>query len=85
MKLAGRLADALREGVSAGVEGIGYQVSVGVVWSSGAGTDANTLVAQADRAMYESKRERTGTPKLAGTSPPGDAPWERSRPARAGR
>ena len=86
MKLAGRLADALREGVSAGVEGIGYQVSVGVVWSSGSATDADTLVARADRAMYESKRERTGSPKLAGTSSPGDAPVvERSRARTAGR
>ncbi len=74
MKLAGRLAEALREGVSAGMEGIGYQVSVGVVWSSGSATDADTLVAQADRAMYESKRERTGSPKLAGASSPSDAP-----------
>ena len=74
MKLAGRLAEALREGVSAGMEGIGYQVSVGVVWSSGSATDADTLVAQADRAMYESKRERTGSPKLAGTSSQDDAP-----------
>ncbi len=60
MKLAQRLADTLREDVSLGMDGIGYQVSVGVAWSSGPATDADTLVAQADRAMYDSKRERAG-------------------------
>ena len=65
MGLAERLADTLRERVSPGMEGIGYQVSVGVVWSSGPDIDADALVALADRAMYESKRERTGRPKFA--------------------
>jgi diguanylate cyclase (GGDEF)-like protein/PAS domain S-box-containing protein len=69
MKLAERLADTLRETVSPGMDGIGYQVSVGVVWSEGTATDADALVALADRAMYESKRERAGRPKLASTDP----------------
>ena len=69
MKLAERLADTLCESVSPGMDGIGYQVSVGVVWSEGTATDADALVALADRAMYESKREGAGRPKLASTDP----------------
>jgi diguanylate cyclase (GGDEF)-like protein/PAS domain S-box-containing protein len=65
MRLAERLADVLREGSTPGGDNIGYKVSIGVVWSSGSGIDADTLVAQADRAMYESKHESTGNPKLA--------------------
>ena len=83
MKLAERLADTLRERISPGMQGIGYQVSVGVVWSSGPGTDADTLVAQADRAMYESKRERTGRAKLAEPQTEA-APAREQEPARAG-
>jgi diguanylate cyclase (GGDEF)-like protein/PAS domain S-box-containing protein len=61
--LAERIAELLRRDValSAG----GRQASIGVAWSSGEAVDAETLVARADRAMYESKRERAGRPKLA--------------------
>ena len=40
-------------------------VSVGVAWSTGDALDADALVARGDQAMYESKRERAGLPKLA--------------------
>jgi diguanylate cyclase (GGDEF)-like protein/PAS domain S-box-containing protein len=61
--LAQRIADVLRRDValSAG----GRQASIGVAWSSGEAIDAEALIARADRAMYESKRERAGRPALA--------------------
>jgi diguanylate cyclase (GGDEF)-like protein/PAS domain S-box-containing protein len=67
MKLAERIARAL--GTEGGLETVGaahrLSVSIGVAWSNGDGTGADTLVARADGAMYESKRERAGRPKLA--------------------
>ena len=65
MKLAERLAQALREEAYVATGSIVVQVSIGVAWSSGEGADADAIVAQADSAMYESKREGTGQPKLA--------------------
>jgi len=66
MKLAERLAHAIHEERGEpGAEGIECQVSIGVAWSSGSDTSADTLVAMADRAMYESKRARVGQPVLA--------------------
>ena len=65
MKLAERMAQALRKDVCLATVSIGHQVSIGVAWSNGDGTDADVLVAQADGAMYESKHEGTGQPKLA--------------------
>jgi diguanylate cyclase (GGDEF)-like protein/PAS domain S-box-containing protein len=61
--LAQRIADLLRRDVtlSAG----GRQASIGVAWSSGETVGAEALIARADRAMYESKRERAGRPMLA--------------------
>jgi diguanylate cyclase (GGDEF)-like protein/PAS domain S-box-containing protein len=61
--LAQRIADLLRKDVtlSAG----GRQASIGVAWSSGEAVGAEALIARADRAMYESKRERAGRPTLA--------------------
>ncbi len=71
MKLAQRIADALRSGICPAATGAAQQltVSIGVAWSSGEGIGADTLVAQADSAMYESKRERVGQPKLAACEP----------------
>jgi diguanylate cyclase (GGDEF)-like protein/PAS domain S-box-containing protein len=65
MKLAERLTDALRKEVRIATGSIEQLVSVGVAWSEGADADADALVAQADKAMYESKREAAGRPKLA--------------------
>ncbi len=65
MKLAERLTEALREEVRVATGSISQLISVGVAWSSGEGTDADAIVAQADNAMYESKREGAGRPKLA--------------------
>ena len=65
MKLAERMARALRENVCLATVSIAHQVSIGVAWSNGEDTDADVLVAQADSAMYESKHEGTGQPKRA--------------------
>ncbi len=66
MKLAERLAAAALDGeISVATGVIVPKLSIGVAWSSGDSVDAETIVARADSAMYESKRERAGTPKLA--------------------
>ncbi len=65
MKLAERLAQAQHEEASVAKGSVLARVSIGVAWSSGEGADADALVAQADGAMYESKREGEGRPKLA--------------------
>jgi diguanylate cyclase (GGDEF)-like protein/PAS domain S-box-containing protein len=65
MKLAARLARALREGICAVAGEPGCKVSIGVAWSSGDGTTADALVAAADAAMYKAKRAGTGEPELA--------------------
>ncbi len=52
---------------------IAHQVSIGVAWSSGDATDADTLVAQADRAMYAAKRAGKGQVKFFTASMRDDA------------
>lgn len=67
MNLAERIARALGTDGCPDTLGAVHQlsVSIGVAWSSGDGVGADALVARADGAMYESKRERAGRPKLA--------------------
>lgn len=65
LKLAERLTEAMREEVRVARSGIVQVVSVGVAWSRGEEADADAIVARADNAMYESKREGAGQPKLA--------------------
>ena len=65
MKLAARLAETVRRDVCLAGRTLAPRASIGVAWSSGPGPDAEVLVAQADSAMYESKREGAGQPKLA--------------------
>jgi diguanylate cyclase (GGDEF)-like protein/PAS domain S-box-containing protein len=71
MRLAERLTETLHDGVRLGGGMVRPQVSIGVAWSNCDGTDADALVAQADIAMYQSKRQRRGQPKLAGAVPEG--------------
>jgi diguanylate cyclase (GGDEF)-like protein/PAS domain S-box-containing protein len=67
MKLAERMAHALRTEVR--LDSVGatrpLKVSIGVAWSNGRSVGSDILVARADAAMYESKHERAGQPKLA--------------------
>jgi diguanylate cyclase (GGDEF)-like protein/PAS domain S-box-containing protein len=62
--LAERLAEALRDGIRAETDELRCSVSIGVAWSSGNSSDADTLVAAADAAMYQAKRAGTGEPRL---------------------
>ena len=57
---ARRLADRLTVSASAGAlaSDADVRASVGVAWSCGAELDAETLLARADRAMYDAKRAR---------------------------
>ena len=66
MKLAKRLAGVLRQEIPLARVSVAQRVSIGVAWSRGQGADADALVARADDAMYESKREGDGVPKRAG-------------------
>jgi len=65
MTLAERMARAQREAVCVAAHSVDPQVSIGVAWSSGEGLVADAMVALADNAMYDSKREGAGRPKLA--------------------
>jgi diguanylate cyclase (GGDEF)-like protein/PAS domain S-box-containing protein len=65
MKLAERMAEAQSAEVRVAKGRLVVRVSIGVAWSSGEAVDADTIVAQADNAMYESKREGAGQPKFA--------------------
>jgi diguanylate cyclase (GGDEF)-like protein/PAS domain S-box-containing protein len=65
MRLAERMAEAQSAEVRVAKGRLVVRVSIGVAWSSGEAVDADTIVAQADNAMYESKREGAGQPKFA--------------------
>jgi diguanylate cyclase (GGDEF)-like protein/PAS domain S-box-containing protein len=65
LALARRIADRLGGPLTLAAGEVTVQVSIGVAWSAGDAQDADALVDRADRAMYESKRERQGVPKLA--------------------
>jgi diguanylate cyclase (GGDEF)-like protein/PAS domain S-box-containing protein len=54
-EIAVRIANALRATVDLGSGPVELRASVGVAWTSDA-LDADTLIARADSAMYESKR-----------------------------
>jgi len=55
MEIAKRISAALTASVELGSEKVELRASVGVVWTMEA-LDTDTLIARADRAMYESKR-----------------------------
>jgi diguanylate cyclase (GGDEF)-like protein/PAS domain S-box-containing protein len=67
MRLAARVADALCKEVRLATVSSAHELraSIGVAWSNGDTIEADILVAQADAAMYESKHDRAGRPKLA--------------------
>jgi diguanylate cyclase (GGDEF)-like protein/PAS domain S-box-containing protein len=55
MEIAKRISTALTTSVAMGSDTVELRASVGVVWTMEA-LDTDTLIARADRAMYESKR-----------------------------
>lgn len=65
LRLAERLAHALREPAALAPGSFWPQLSIGVSWSERDGLEAEALVARADAAMYQSKREGEGRPQLA--------------------
>jgi diguanylate cyclase (GGDEF)-like protein/PAS domain S-box-containing protein len=67
MRLAERISEALRTDIRLAGVSKPHQLraSIGVALSEGDGLGADLLVAQADSAMYESKHERAGEPRLA--------------------
>jgi diguanylate cyclase (GGDEF)-like protein/PAS domain S-box-containing protein len=69
IRLAQRLTSTLSGDVRLSAGSISHQVSIGVAWSDSDRTDADSLVALADAAMYDSKRRRTGEPTLAQINP----------------
>jgi len=64
VRTAIRIAESLSHKIRLKTITTSSQVSIGVAWSSGTDTDADTLVAQADAAMRESKRRGAGRPVL---------------------
>ncbi|MGA2036577.1 MAG: diguanylate cyclase, partial [Acidimicrobiales bacterium] len=64
MSTAARLAASLRNQIGLKKVSVPSSASIGVAWSDGPYTTAETLVAQADTAMYESKRAGDGQPVL---------------------
>jgi len=65
MRLAERIAQAQRAELHVARRRILAQVSIGVAWSTGTDAGADEIVAWADKAMYDSKRQGDGQPKLA--------------------
>ena len=65
LRLAERLAHALREPAALAAGSFWPEVSIGVAWSERDGLEADALVARADAAMYQSKRQGDGRPQLA--------------------
>ena len=62
MPLARRVSEVVGQPVTVRDHSIDVQVSIGVVWCDSQNADAEWLVAEADRVMYESKSRGTGEP-----------------------
>jgi diguanylate cyclase (GGDEF)-like protein/PAS domain S-box-containing protein len=76
LPVARRVAESMRVSITVAEEGAPIQLgaSVGVAWTNRPSNSADALVARADRAMYESKRDDTcevalDTPTNPATSP----------------
>jgi diguanylate cyclase (GGDEF)-like protein/PAS domain S-box-containing protein len=69
VRLAERLTSVLSGDVRLSTSSITHHVSIGVAWSDSDDIDADSLVALADSAMYESKRRPSGETKLAKLNP----------------
>ncbi|HWX95788.1 MAG TPA: diguanylate cyclase, partial [Solirubrobacteraceae bacterium] len=80
---ANAMAERLRRAAPVTVEDQDSEValSVGVTWSRGEASDADTLVARADRAMYEAKRAKDSSGKAQVPVARQDAPTTDHRTA----
>jgi diguanylate cyclase (GGDEF)-like protein/PAS domain S-box-containing protein len=68
--IAQRIIDLLAEAsVDLGGEHVAPRASVGVAWCATSGVSADALVARADQAMYEAKRQRLGRPVVLSAAP----------------
>ncbi|HUO70787.1 MAG TPA: sensor domain-containing diguanylate cyclase [Solirubrobacteraceae bacterium] len=82
--IARRVRDALNGPVSLSSGQIDLRASIGVTWLR-PGATAETLIAQADAAMYESKRQRRGDPAhFGGTTKKGSRARASKEAARGG-
>ena len=69
MRTAERVADTLRHQVQLKTNRVSCLASIGVAWIDGTHADADTLVSQADTAMYEAKRLGLDGPLMHTASP----------------
>jgi diguanylate cyclase (GGDEF)-like protein/PAS domain S-box-containing protein len=78
LAVAGRVAQHVAGPFTlASGEIVDLEASIGAAWAVNQETTGDALVARADAAMYEAKRERSGRPVLAQLTPPetrGDVP-----------
>ena len=66
LRAATRVSNRLRGAVKLGEAEVSCRASVGVAWSGESGLRADTLIGQADAAMYEAKRSGLAGPVLFG-------------------
>ena len=64
MILGDRISEALRGDITIASGTFALRASIGVACTTGVDGDADTLVGEADAAMYESKRQSAGRPVL---------------------
>jgi diguanylate cyclase (GGDEF)-like protein/PAS domain S-box-containing protein len=75
VQIAGRIAAAIRQPADVGSTTLDLCCSIGVAWSGDPDSSVDTIIAQADAAMYESKRDRGGQPVLATATGPAAVPF----------
>jgi diguanylate cyclase (GGDEF)-like protein/PAS domain S-box-containing protein len=68
MQTATRISETLRHQVRLKTKRVSCRASIGVAWIGGTRADADTLVSQADAAMYEAKRLGSERPVLYAAS-----------------
>lgn len=64
LRAANRLAESLRRSVRLQDAEVSCRASIGVAWSAEGGLDGDTLIGQADAAMYDAKRSHRDRPVL---------------------
>ena len=67
--VAQRVAEAIAQPLSLSTRVLRPSASIGVTWTESGKASPDELIAHADRAMYQSKRDRRGEPVLAPPNP----------------